>query len=134
MAGQVGEIEAKRLRVVRFQIGQGEGLEVADEDVARDFRVLQPGQIADGLIPGLDHVGAGRLVLGQQDAGPEQVDAAVAGVRQLDPRLEGGAAATPVAEDLEQLVVEGLRLAPLVGLACPALGECGGARANLTPT
>lgn len=125
-SGVDADDEAERLDVVgqvrqrepglfaRVQIGQMEGLEVADHDVAWELVVLQARKVVEGLGAGAVEITASRLVLNQQLAFPEQVDETLAVAQLLDRLLEGGDQAAFDAEDLEEVVVEGLRVAPLV--------------------
>lgn len=66
-------------------------------------------------------------------AGPEEVDEAVGAFDGLDRGFEGGDEAAVMAEDLEELVPEGLFFAFLAGFAGPRLGEADGAVANFIP-
>lgn len=70
--------------------------------------ILQAWEIVQRLGAGAVQVAAGRLVLDQQLALPEQVDEALAVAQFLDRLLEGGDKATFDAKDLEEVVVEGL--------------------------
>ncbi|MGQ4809602.1 hypothetical protein NKDENANG_03025 [Candidatus Entotheonellaceae bacterium PAL068K] len=131
MAGQVGEREGNGLTLV--EIVQLKGLEVADQNVAGAVALGECVEIRPGLIVGAAKVAPGALLLDDQDTRPEQVDKAGAVVQFRHMRLvtRDSAAADP--EYLEELVVEALRLALLIGRVPPFLGKTGGTGANLVP-
>ena len=81
----------------------------------------------------LAEVFAGGLVLRQQPARPEQVNEAPVAGELLDRLLEGGDGAAADAEDVEEVVPEGLAFGGLAGLALPFAAEGDGAVANLIP-
>ena len=96
--------------------------------------------VVAGLLVGAGEVAPGAFLLDDQDAGPEQVDEAAPVVQLRHVRFVArhGAALDP--EYLEEVVVEALRLALLVGRSPrPATRTCrrkemgGGAHANLVP-
>lgn len=118
---QVGELE-RGLGIV-FQIVEPEALEVGHEDVARQIALKDAVEIIRGLRKGAIKVGATALVLDQQHAFPEGVDAAVleflARARHGDLLLENGDALAPDAEHGEKIIPEALRLGALGCLVCP---------------
>src|SRR5690606_38511520 len=81
--------------------------------------VAQAVEVVAGLGVGAVQVLAAGLVLDQQHALPEQVDVAVLAIELLDPLLETGDALAADAEDLEELVPEGLGLGILRGHVGP---------------
>ena len=127
LAMQVGERELDR-RVAAVEVVQAEALEVADQDVLRLLGFGQAGEVVGGLVEGGVKVRARALVLGQHHAGPEQVDAAL-GLAGEAPGLlfVHGHAAALLAEDVEEVVPEALRLGALGGLAVPFARERAGA-------
>jgi hypothetical protein len=82
---------------------------------------------------GLAEVLAGGLVLGQQSARPEQVNEAPVAGELPDRLLEGGDGAAADAEDVEEVVLEGLAFGGLARFALPFAAEGDGAVANFIP-
>ena len=78
------------------------------------------------LLSRLVEISACALVLDEEHAGPEEVDAPVAIVELLDVRLVARDAAPAYVEDFEQFVVEALRVLLLVAGILPLLRECRG--------
>ena len=72
-------------------------------------------------------------MLGEQPARPEQVNEAPVAGELLDRLLEGGDGAAADAEDVEEVVPEGLAFGGLAGFALPFPAEGDGAVANLIP-
>ena len=131
VAGQVGQGEARLAALVTVE--QRERLKVAQQLVARPVAFGQRVEIRPGLLAGGGQAAAGALLFDQQHAGPEQVDPAVGIVDPLDVLLVARDGAPPHPEDLEEVVVEALRLALLVGRVLPRLGKGRGAGAYLIP-
>ena len=131
VAGQVGQGEARFAALVAVE--QREGLKVAQELVARPVAFGQRVEIRTGLFACGVQAAAGALLFDQQHAGPEQVDPAGGVVEPLDVLLVARDGAPPHPEDLEELVIEALRLALLAGGVPPPLGERRGAGAHLVP-
>jgi len=115
----------------------GEAGEVGGDDVARGlgfaFVVDQVGDVADGLGVGLGEVAAAGLVFADEAAGPEDVDAVGGAGDGMDGFFEGGDGAAVLAEDVEELVPEGLGLGAFAGGVGPFAGEGDGALAGLVP-
>ena len=128
---QVGERKGGGVSFV--EVVQLEGLEVADQDVAGTLVLGQGVDVVSGLLVGAGEVAPGAFLLDDQDTGPEQVDEAapVVQLRHVSLVARDGAALDP--EDLEEVVVEALRFALLVGRLPPLVGEGGGANANFIP-
>jgi len=82
---------------------------------------------------GLAEVLAGGLVLGQPPARPEQVNEAPVAGELFDRFFEGGDGAAADAEDVEEVVPEGLALGSLARFALPFTAECDSAVPNLIP-
>ena len=82
-----------------------------------------------GLVEAL----AGGLVLSQQVARPEQINEAPVAGELFDGLLEGGDGAAADAEDVEEVVPEGLTFGGLARLALPFAAEGDGAVANFIP-
>lgn len=95
--------------------------------------VFQAGEIVVGLLAGANEVAAGALLLHQQDALPEQVDEAAFLAQQADRLLESRDLAAADPKDLEEVVVETLRLALLIVGIGPFARELSGAGANFIP-
>jgi hypothetical protein len=129
------EREVKLL--VRFKVVEGEALEIGEQDVTRDLIAATDGlevlDIVESLRLGCFKAGAGCLVFDQQLALPEQIDEAVGAAQSPDRLFERGDGAPRNAEDIEELVPEGL----LVGLlACgrsPVAGEEDGPLVDFVP-
>ena len=115
------------------EIVQLEGLEVADQNVAGALVLGQRVEITPGLLVGLGEIAPGALLFDDQNARPEEVDVAGAIVELGYMLFIAGHAAPPDPEDLEEVVVEALRLAALVRSVPPFLGEGSGAGAHLVP-
>ena len=107
-----------------FQVVQDDAPEIGNDDVTRKFLIRQALEIVGGLLKGRIEVGARAFVFGQQQAGPEHVDAPHATMLEAGNRLfiDRHAAALD-AENGEELVPESLRLGPLGGGVRPFLGE-----------
>ena len=128
---QVGQGEAGLLALVPVE--QLERPEVAEQLVAGAVAFGQRVEVGARLPAGRVQAAPGALLLDQQHAGPEQVDEAVRGVEPPDVFFVARDGAPPDAEDLEEVVVETLRLALLVGGVGPLAREPGGPRADLVP-
>ena len=131
MGGQIRQREGDDLPLV--QIVKLEGLEVADQDVARAVVLGQRVKILPGLFVGRLQVTPGALLFDKQHARPEQVDEAGTIVQLRDMRLVARDVPPPHPEHVEEGVLEALRLALLVGRVPPFIGEGGGAGADLVP-
>ncbi|MBJ6979835.1 MULTISPECIES: hypothetical protein [unclassified Luteimonas] len=120
---QVGQREL-HVRLPAVEVMQAEALEIADQDVLRLLGFAQAGEVVGGLVEGGVQVHAGALVLGQHHAGPEQVDASLGGAGEtLRLLLVHGHAAALLAEHLEEVVPEALRLGALGGFTVPFRGQ-----------
>lgn len=133
LLGEFGELEALGLLIRLVEVVKLEGLEVRDEDVARQFRVFEAGEVVERLCFRSYEVAAGALVLDKQHALPEQVDESVLAAKLLDRLLESRNLAALDAEHVEEVVVEALRLAFLIGGGRPFVRKSGGAGANFVP-
>ena len=72
---EVGEFrERKGDRFVLVEVGELEGLEVADEEVARFVALWERIEVLERLVAGSREVPPGALLLDEQDPGPEQID------------------------------------------------------------
>ncbi len=132
MAGQVGEREDQR-RLIGLQVVQLEQLEVADQQVAGQLVWLEARKVVERLFLGAQQVAPGALLLDQEHAFPEQVDVALPVSELLDRLLERGDLPSLHTEDLEEVVIEALGLAPLVCGAGPIAGELRRPRPDLVP-
>ncbi len=103
---QIPQFKVPRLALL--EIVQGDAGEVRDDDVARQLVVaafvLQVLDVLDRLQVGQGQTLAARLVFGQQDALPEQVNVGVRALQGLDGLLETGDDATTQAENLKELI------------------------------
>ena len=131
MRRQVREREGDGFPFVK--IAKPEGLEVAHQDVARALAVRQRVEVLPGLFVCRRQVQPGALLVDDEHARPEQVDEAGSVAELRDMLLEAGDITAAFPEDLEELVVEALRLALLVCRVPPVCGEGGRAGANLVP-
>ena len=129
--GELAEPEADRGIV--FEVVQLKGLEVAHEDVARKFVLFESGKIVEGLLLGTSKVPARALLLHEQHTLPKQVDEAALVAEPIDRLLEAGDAAAGDAEHLEEFVVKGLALTPLVAGVLPFFGKTRGVCFDLVP-
>ena len=129
--GQVREGEAGFFAFLPVE--QLERLEIAQQLVAGTIPFGQRVEVRAGLLARGGQVTAGALLFDQQHARPEQVDEAGGVVEPLDVLLVPCNGASLDAEDLEERVVEALRLALLIRGAGPLAGEVGGAGADLVP-
>ena len=125
--------EGKGGGVSFVEVVQLEGLEVADQDVAGALVLRQGIDVGPGLLVGAGEVAPGAFLLDDQDAGPEQVDEPPAVIQLRHVRLIARDGAALDSEYPEEVVVEALRLALLVGRLPPLVGEGGGTDANLVP-
>lgn len=116
--------------------------EVADQDAVSAFVAGEVLVALHGLVEGVEEVSARTLLLDQQLAWPKYVDALGVPVVpcQTDVLLISGDTAPVLAEDLEELVVEGLcvgdfqEVLPLfLQPVLPPPGESVGAGADLSP-
>jgi len=82
---------------------------------------------------GVARVCAVALVLDEELAAPEEVDGALVAFEVGDIRLEGGEGGAAEAEDVEELVPEGLLLGALGAVASVVAGEADGAVADFVP-
>ena len=131
MAGQLREGEGDGLTLV--QVVKLEGPEIADEDVARTVALGQRVEVLSGLPVRLAEIAPGALLLDDQDARPEEVDEPRPVVEPGDMLLVAGDGPAAHIEDLEEVVVEALRLALLVGSVPPLRCEGRGAYTHLVP-
>ena len=129
--GQVGQSEKRAFPLV--QVVQLKGLEVADQDVARALLLGQGVEIVAGLPVGAGEVAPGAFLLDQQHAGPEQVDEAGRFVEALDALLIASDGAPLDTEDIEEVVVEAVRLSFLIGCVLPLFDKCRGPDADFIP-
>ena len=115
------------------EIVQLEGLEVADQNVPGPHVFRQRVEVLPRLaVRGLE-VTARTLLLHDQDTRPEEVDEPEAVVELRDVLFVARHAAAAHAEDLEEVVVEALRLALLVCAVSPLIGERGGTDTDFVP-
>jgi len=121
----------------RFEIVQGDAGEIGDDqptgNLAVAAGVLEAADVGQALRMRLAEIGAGRFVFDEQLAGPEQVNKASVAGEFLDRFLEGGHGAAADAEDVEELVPEGLVFGGFAGFGLPILAKGDGAVANLVP-
>ncbi len=102
--------------------------------VARELVLPQAGEVIERLLLGPSQALARALLFDQQDALPQQVNETALIAEPLDGFLEGGHPAAGDAEDVEEFVVKGLCLAPLVMRVAPVKGELFGSTPDFVPT
>ena len=112
-----------------FHVEDAKAREVGHDDVARQFMVAQAGEVVARLAGGRVEVLAPRFVLDEHHPFPEVVDAppAADGQQAADRLFEGADAASVDAEDVEEVLPEGLRVGLLA--ACVPVFEDKGLRA-----
>ena len=115
------------------QIIEFEGLKIAHEDVAGSLPFGQGVEVFPRLPVGLCKITALAFLLDEQDARPEEVNVAVGIVKTPHVLLEACYGAATDAEDLEEIVVETLRLASFIRSARPRASEVRRADAHLVP-
>lgn len=132
---QLRELEVDLL--VRFEVMQAEAREIGDEDVSRQVTLGQAFEVIGRLREGRIEILTRALVLDEEHALPEQVDASApelpAGTGDLDLLLEHRNALAVDAEHGEEAVPEALRLGALGALAFPFAREGERARLDLVP-
>ena len=134
MLDEVGQIcEPEGYLRALVQVIQFEGLEIAEQQVSREFRVLQVRKVLEGLSFGFAEAPANALLLHEEHSLPEQIDVTPPLGEVLDGFLEGRQPAHGHPEYIEEIPVEELCLALLVPFAVPFLGESGGPGSNLVP-
>jgi len=111
--------------------------EVRDQDVARQIAVGQSLEVVRSLRERAFQVLTGALVLDQEHALPECVDASAlelaARAGDFDLLFEDRDASAVDAEDIEETVPEALRLRALRALTLPLAGKSEGAVFDLVP-
>ena len=103
------------------------------DEAERLYALGQGIEILASLHVGRLKVTPGALLLYEQDARPVQVDEAMSVIQLLDVRLIARGGAPLNSEQLEEVIVETLRLAFLVRSVLPFFSEGGRARSNLVP-
>ena len=121
MGGQILEREGGGFPLV--EIVQLEGLEVADQNVARAVLFGQGVNIRAGLIVGAGKIVPGALLFDDQDAWPEQVDEPRPIVQPLYVFFVAPNGPALLPENLEKLVIEALGIALLVRVIRPLASE-----------
>ena len=129
--GEVGEREAHGLSLV--EVFEFEVLEVAQQEEPGSVALGKCVEVLEGLPARAGEVAPGALLLDEEHSGPEEVDVPVAVVELLDVGLVARDASSAHAEDLEEIVVEALRVALLVRGVAPLVRERGGAGADFIP-
>lgn len=117
-----------------IQVIEFEGVEVAHNDVAGQLMVFQSGKVIRSLPVSSCQIFASALVLYQERALPQQVNIAIPAVLLRYPVLEAGDPPAGDAEDVEELVPEGLSLCVLAAILFPLLGEGNSAGLDLVET
>jgi hypothetical protein len=124
-------------RGIGFEVVEPEVSEIGDEDVARQVAVGQAVEIIGSLRERALQVLARALVLDQQHALPERIDAAMlelaAGAGDFHLLLEDRDPPPVDAEDVEEAVPEALSLGAFRPLALPLAGEPERAVLDLVP-
>nr|WP_296763132.1 hypothetical protein [Sediminimonas sp.] len=131
MLGQV--LQGKGGGLAAIEIGQFEGLEIADQNVTGLFVIGDVGQVFQRLLLGLEQITPFRFLLDNQGARPEQIDKAPRPPGALHRKLVLGHAPPFDSEDVKEGVVKALRLALFIVGVFPVIREAGGAGANFVP-
>ena len=116
---------------------EGDAGEIRDDQPAGNLAValgvFEAADVSHALGVGLSEVLAGGLVLHEQAARPEQVNKAPVAAELSDRLLERGDGAAADAEDVEEVVPEGLAFGGFAGFALPFPAKDDGTVANLIP-
>ena len=129
-----GQVRQGKIGVFAFvEIVKREGLKVADQDVAGPFPLGQAVEILPGLPVGSGQIASRALLLDNQDARPEQVDEPGPVIQLADMLLVARDGPAPPSEDMEEVVVEALRLTLLVGRVLLLAGKVGSPGAHFVP-
>ena len=131
VGGQVGERKNGALALI--QIVKLKSLEITHQDVAGFFSFGQGVEVFPRLSVGFRQIAARAFLLDDQNAWPEQVDVPVGIIQPPYVLLIARDGAALDAEDMEELVVETLRLAFFIRRASPCAGEARRAHAHLVP-
>ena len=115
------------------QIVKLKGLEVADQNVAGTLILRQGVEVFSGLVIGSVEVAAGAFLLNDKDARPEQVNEPRPVIQLFHVLFVPGYGATFDTENLEEIIVEALRLAFFVARGCPLAGKGCGSSAYFVP-
>ena len=111
------------LRGAGFEIVQAHTREVGHQHIARQLALDDAGEVVQRLLVGAVEVLATRLVFGDQHALPEQVDLAAPIAEFFGRLFKAGDAPPRDAEDVEELVPEGLCLGGFPRLVSPLARE-----------
>ena len=131
MGGQIGK--RKALVFPRIEVVELDTLEVTDQDVARPLALRQGVNIFPGLPIGSLEVAPGALLFNNEDARPEQVNKARPVIQLFHVLFVPGYGAAFDTENLEEIIVEALRLAFFVARGCPLTGKGCGSGAYFVP-
>jgi len=131
-------VEEREVELVfRFEVVEDEAAEVGEEDVAgrvvSTAAVVEVADVGEGLALGGFEGMAGGLVFDENLTGPEEIDEAGGAGEAADGLFEGSDGATGDAEDIEEVVPEGLLVGLLAGGVLPLAREEQGAVADLVP-
>ena len=130
---QLSQRERDRLVGVRVEVVKLEVLEVGQEDVAGKLVVSQAVEIFQSLRLRGPEAAARRLLFDKQLALPEEIDeAALLGVG-FDIMLVAGDPRAGHAKNIEKVIVERLRIAPLVAFPIPFASKDVRASADVVP-
>lgn len=121
----------------RFEVVNGDALKIGNNEVAGAIFALpgflQSPDVGHGLGAGFPEVFARALVLNEEGAGPQEVNAAPVARELLYRLLEAGDHPALDSEDIEEVIPKGLALGGFPRLAHPLLREGDGAVFDFVP-
>ena len=95
--------------------------------------LLNTGKIVKCLFPCAVQIPASAFLLNQKNTFPEQVYIAAPVTKPADRLFKAANASYSHVEDLEELLIEKLRLTLLIAVTLPTFGKCSGALSDLVP-
>ena len=133
MVGQISQREPQRHLRIDIEIIKLEGLEIRQQNIARQLVILQRRKVIKRLLSGSAQVKPRRFLLDQQLALPEQVEIAALLVGKIDAMLEAGHALARHAKHLEKCIVKRLAFAALIMGVLPLISKMCGPRLDVVP-
>jgi hypothetical protein len=116
------------IKIIEFKC-----LEIATQNVPRQFRLLYSGKIIEGLLFSLCEVSASTFLFDEQNALPEKINEAVLTAEFFYGLLEACDSTPRNAEHLKEFIVKSVRLSFFVTGILPLVGEVRSPRPNFIP-